>query len=198
MGILLISVLIGLEVATQLDKDFHENSPGSLQLRSASQLNVRVDSKVLLDNLADALNTIDRAVAQAEEVQKPLGSSSGIEEMPELLNFLQMLMGASSLENPEMTLELTKLIPQILMEQGIRVQSFSIPNRDLDPRPANILNQFTDRSNDEHSSREYFDFEPPIDPSAKDYVTITPALLKGEQVLRRGRVIEPAYSEATN
>lgn len=173
MAILLTSLLVGLEVAVQLDKDKQE-SPGSVGVMAAPQGVVRVDSKVLLDNLGDALNTIDRAVAQAEEVKKPLGSTSEIEEMPELLNFLQMLIGTSSLENPEMTLELTKLIPQILMEQGIRVQSY--------------------RPNDEHSDRGYFDFEPPIDESAKDYVTLTPALLKGEQVLRRGRVIEPALT----
>lgn len=172
IAILLMSLLIGLEVAIQLDTN-QENSPG-LQSLEAPQVITRVDSK-FLDNIADALNTIDRAVAQAEEV-KPLDSTSGIGEIPELLNFLQMLIGTSSLENPEMTLELTKLLPQILMEQGIRVQVY--------------------RPNDEHSSRGYFDFEPPIDQSAKDYVTLAPALLKGEQVLRRGRVIEPAYSGA--
>jgi hypothetical protein len=175
MAILLISLLIGLEVAIQLDTS-HENSSG-LQALEVPQIITRVDSKVLLDNIADALNTIDRAVAQTEAVKKPLDSTGGIVEIPELLNFLQMLIGTSSLENPEMTLELTKLLPQILMEQGIRVQVY--------------------RPNDEHSSRGYFDFEPPIDQSAKDYVTLAPALLKGEQVLRRGRVIEPqAYSSA--
>jgi len=176
MVILLMSLLIGLEVALQLSKVKPEKGPDSLELLEAPQLTVRVNSKVLLDNIADALNTIDRAVAQAEEVKKPLDSTSGIEEMPELLNFLQTLMGVSSFENPEMTLELTKLLPQILMEQGIQVQSY--------------------RPHDEHSSRGYFDFEPPIDQSAKDYVTLAPALLKGEHVLRRGRVIEPAYSGA--
>lgn len=176
MDILLMSLLIGLEVAIQLNKVNPENSPASLQLIEAPQLSVQVDSKVLLDNIADALNTIDRAVAQAEEVKKPFNSTSEIEEIPELLNFLQMLIGTSSFENPEMTLELTKLLPQILMEQGIRVQVY--------------------RPNDEHSSRGYFDFEPPIDQSARDYVTLAPALLKGEQVLRRGRVIEPAYTGA--
>lgn len=173
MSILLMSVLIGLEAAIQLGKGNSQNSPDSFQLE-APQMFIRVDSKVLLDNIADALNTIDRAVAQAEAV-KTLDSNSEIEEMPELLNFLQTLMGVSSLENPDMTLELTKLLPQILMEQGIRVQSY--------------------RANDEHSSRGYFDFEPPID-DTKNYVTLAPALLKGEQVLRRGRVIEPVYSGA--
>lgn len=177
MAILLMSLLVGLEVALQFDKNNQANRTGSPQLVEDTQASVRVDSKVLLDNLADALSTIDLAVTRAEEVKKPLGSSE-IEEMPEILDFLQKLWGASFLENPQMTVELTKLIPQILMQQGIRSQSY--------------------RPNDEHSNREYFDFEPSIDRSAKDYVTLTPALLKGDRLLRRGRVIEPAYSGARN
>ena len=169
MPILLMSLLVGLEVALQVDNR-QENPSGSTQPLEAPQSIVQVDSKFLLDNLAEALNTIDREVAQAETVQKTLGAS-GIEEMPEILDFLQKLWGASFFGNSQMTLELTKLIPQILLEQGIQVQNY--------------------RLNDEHA-REYFDFEPSIDPSTKEYVTLTPALLKGERVLRRGRVIEPA------
>lgn len=170
MAVLLMSVLIGLEAALQLEKGNRNNSLDTQPLE-AIQAGVQVDSKFLLDNLADALGTIDRAVAQVSEAQKSLGSA-GIEEMPEMLDFLQKLWGASFLGNPVMALEISKLVPQILMEQGIRVQNYW---------PV-----------DEHSPREHFDFEPSIDPSTKDYVTLTPALLKGDRLLRRGRVIEPA------
>ncbi|MBD2539333.1 hypothetical protein [Coleofasciculus sp. FACHB-SPT36] len=173
MDILLVSLLVGLEVVFQIDKRDRTNRSVSLQPVEAPQPIVRVDSQVFLDNLTDALNTIDLAVARTQEVKKPL-DDSGIEELPELLNLLQRLMGASILGKPQMSLELTKLLPQILMEQGIRVQIY--------------------QADDTH--REYFDFEPSIDPAAKDYVTITPALFKGDRLLRRGRVIEPAYSEA--
>lgn len=176
MAILLMTVLVGLEVVLQVDKGKQENQSDSTQLVEALQPIVQVDSKVLLDNLADALSTIDLAVASAEDVKKPIADASGIEELPELLNLLQRLMGASVLEKPQMALQLTKLLPQILMEQGIQAQMY--------------------RPNEEQSYREYFDFEPSIDPAAKDYVTITPALFKGDRLLRRGRVIEPAYSEA--
>lgn len=173
MDILLMTVLVGLEVVFQLEGG-GENRSDSPQPVAPPKLIMQVDSKAFLDNLGDALNTIDLAVASAEQVKKPL-DGSGIEELPELLNVVQRLTGASFLQKPQMALELTKLLPQILMEQGIRTQIY--------------------QPGDKHSGREYFDFEPSIDPEARDYVTITPALLKGDRLLRRGRVVEPAYSE---
>jgi len=170
MAILLTSVLVGVEVTLQLDK----GNTDLEQPQKAIQPSLQIDINVLLDNIADALNTIDLAVASASTVKKSL-DGSGIEESPELLNLLQRQMGASFLNKPQMALELTKLLPQILMEQGILVQMY--------------------RPEQEPSYREYFDFEPSIDPTSRDYITITPALLKGDRLLRRGRVIEPAYSE---
>ena len=175
MGILLMLVLVGLEVVLQLDKGKLENGLELEQSVGSTEVIVQIDSKIIIDHIADALNTIDLAVAAAEQVKKPL-DSGGLEELPELLNVVQRLIGASFLEKPQMAIELTKLLPQILMEQGIRVQIY--------------------RPNQVNSGREYFDFEPNIDRSATDYVTITPALFKGDRLLRRGRVIEPAYSEA--
>ncbi|MBD2449125.1 hypothetical protein H6G76_18590 [Nostoc sp. FACHB-152] len=171
MAILLTSLLLGLEVVLQLDK----TNSTSAELVELPQPVLRVDSNILLDNLADALNTIDLAVARFEESNK-YEDDRTIEELPELLNFLQRLMGASFLDQPQMAIALAKLLPQILMSQGIRAQLYQ-------PQA-------------QQSEREYFDFEPSIDPDTKDYVTITPALLKGDRLLRRGRVIEPAYSEA--
>jgi hypothetical protein len=170
MAILLTSVLVGVEVTLQLDK----SKPDSVTPQPAIKSSLQIDSNILLDNIADALNTIDLAVASASTVKKS-PDASGIEESPELLNLLQRQMGASFLNKPQMALELTKLLPQILMEQGISVQMY--------------------RPEQEPSYREYFDFEPSIDPTSQDYITITPALLKGDRLLRRGRVIEPAYSE---
>lgn len=166
MPILLMSVLIGLEVALKFDQK-NQPSKNSEEVHSPQ---LQVDSQILLDNLENALSTIDNAVASYEEVNYSL-ASSGLEDLTEILDILQRLWGASSLENPLMTLELAKLIPQILLKQGIRVQTY--------------------RPNDEQSKKEYFDFEPSIDPSQSDYVTLTPALLKGEKLLCRGRVIEP-------
>ncbi len=175
MAILLTSILLGVEVVLQLELRSQQNSMSSELLELPKPM-LRVDSKVFLDHLGDALNTIDLAVARVEEWNKHEGDLA-IEELPELLNFLQRLMGASKLDKPQMAYELAKLLPQILMSQGINAQIY--------------------RPNDPHSDRGYFDFEPSIDPDTKEHVTLTPALLKGDRLIRRGRVIEPAYSSAT-
>ncbi|MHC5734595.1 hypothetical protein [Nostoc sp.] len=172
MAILLTSLLIGLEIVLQLESNKQQNNSISEGVLELPQPILRVDSKVFLNCLGDALNTIDLAVARVEEGNKHEGDLA-IEELPELLNFLQRLMGASKLDKPQMAHELAKLLPQILMSQGINAQIY--------------------RSN---SDREYFDFEPSIDPDTKEHVTLTPALLKGDRLIRRGRVIEPAYSSA--
>ncbi|MEH1937189.1 MAG: hypothetical protein V7L14_26490 [Nostoc sp.] len=175
MAILLTALLLGLEVVLQLDLNNQQNNSMSQELLQLPQPIVRVDSKVFLDHLGDALNTIDLAVARVEESNKH-EDDLAIEELPELLNFLQRLMGASKLDKPQMAHELAKLLPQILMSQGINAQIY--------------------RANDPHSDRGYFDFEPSIDPDTQDHVTITPALLKGDRLIRRGRVIEPVYSSS--
>ncbi|HIK27383.1 MAG: hypothetical protein N3E45_13470 [Oscillatoriaceae bacterium SKW80] len=175
MLILLTAVLVGLEVSPQVNKSDREKNENSTQLEELTQPAIRVNSKVLLDNLADALNTIEQAVTRAKETNKSL-NSKGMEDVPELLNIIQRLIGASFLARPQMALELANLLPQVLMEQGIRAQIY--------------------RPGDADSQREYFDFEPSIDRSSQEYVTITPALLKGDRLLLKGRVIEPAYSEA--
>jgi len=169
LDILLMALLVGLEVVSQLDKSSLENLSDTPE-STASQLTLRIDSQVLLDNIADALNTIDLAVSQAQNGKKTV-EANAIEEQPELLNLLQRLIGASFLEKPQMALELTKLIPQILVEQGIEAKLY--------------------QPDDVKSHREYFDFEPSINPNAKEYITIAPALVKGDRLLRRGRVIEP-------
>jgi hypothetical protein len=183
MAILLTLLLLGLEVLFQLNKEDSENNLSTPQLVKLPQPILQVESKILLDNLGDALHTIDLAVARVEE-WKGAKDDRTLEELPELLNFLQRLMGTSFLDRPQMTSELVKLLPQILIEQGIRAQIYQSQDPQSDCPPGSGT-----------ADREYFDFEPSIDPSTQDYVTIAPALLKGDRLLRRGRVIEPAYSQ---
>lgn len=188
VAILLMFLVVGLEVAIQRNNNQFSKSALLGSMFTSLQGNFRkpaeytwpvkppkytlqVNSKLLLDNLANALNTIDHAVAQIEEERPPLPQTE-LEKLQELLDLLQNLIGDSLLEDAQTTLKRTKALPDILMNQGIRVVIY--------------------QPNSEWSSREYFDFEPSIDQSATDYLTLSPALLKGDRVLRRGRVIEPA------
>lgn len=174
MAILLMTVLVGVEVVLQLDTRDRPSLPPPLQLPPTSRPVVRVDSRVLLDNLADALQTIDEAVDRVKDMNKAI-DASGIEELPELLNLIQRLMGASFLNKPQMAIEVAKLLPQVLREQGIRAEIYQPDLRD--------------------SNRSYFDFEPSIDRSAKEILTVAPALVKGDRVILKGRVIEPVPIE---
>jgi hypothetical protein len=132
---------------------------------------VRVDSKALLDHLADALGIIDRAVAEATGREQP-NSPAQLEDLSELLDFLQDLLGDSILEEAQSTLKRTKTLPHILMTQGIEV---TIYQPSSEPR-----------------ARQYFDFEPSLDRSLKNAITLPPAFIKDDRVLRRGRVLEPS------
>ncbi|ACK71673.1 conserved hypothetical protein [Gloeothece citriformis PCC 7424] len=175
MAILLTVVLVGIETVLLLDKF---NRPVDEKTEPNQVLEVpkpvlEINSQILLDHLADALNTIDHAVISVQGTK--LENNSGLEELPELLNFLQRLMGANFLERPQMSLELIKLLPQILRQQGIYAQIY--------------------HPNDPQSERSHFDFEPSIDHSTQEYITLSPALLKGDRLLRRGRVIEPVSQQ---
>jgi len=66
MDDILLMSLLGTEVALQFDKTTTKTFPALLSLGSFP-LSVRVDSKVLLDNIADALNTIDLASPRLEK-----------------------------------------------------------------------------------------------------------------------------------
>jgi hypothetical protein len=59
MAILLTSLLIGLEIVLKLESNNQQNNSISEGVLELPQAILRVDSKVFLDHLGDALNTID-------------------------------------------------------------------------------------------------------------------------------------------
>jgi hypothetical protein len=135
------------------------------------EVTVRVDSKVLVDQLVEAFDAVDYAMSDltvGESDMAPLPTE--IEAFPEVLEFCQNLMSESLFENAELALRRSKELPRILRNLGLQVEMY--------------------RPGDERRF-EKFDWEPSIDPNIKDYLTQVPALLKGDKVIRRGRVIVP-------
>ena len=127
----------------------------------------------ILDFLHNKFENIDKEVAKESNQVKPKPPTPKLEDHPDILNFLQNFMGEVSDEQANLTLLTNKLsqqIPDILHQNGINVEFYQ-PGR-------------------EDTSK--FDFVKNIDPKVREYVTLTPAFIKDNQVIRRGRVVKPA------
>ncbi len=143
---------------------------------------LRIDINALLSNLQKAFEAIDRAVDAYDTEEKP--QKPGLEDYPDLLEFLQDLMEDALDEKAELPTTTRKRIgqvPMILRHYGIDAQVY----------------QPGEEQTSEIDPWSKFDFEPSLDPEIRDYVTLKPAFVKGGQVLKRGRVIEPASSRAS-
>jgi len=132
---------------------------------------VRVEGKRLLDALAEALSLIDRVVAEVPPMPA-VAPGPRLEDLPELLDLLHDLLGDSLLADAPTTMKRLKGLPRILHTLGIQVLTYP---------PAH-----------QETAREYFDVEPSLDQTNSAYLNLVPALVQGDRVLRRGRVIAPA------
>jgi hypothetical protein len=144
-------------------------------------INLEVDVSALLSKFYQALDTIDRAVIAQGELFKQTTPKPSLENYQELLKFFQDLMGESSDEQDQLPLFTRKRleqIPMILKHYGIETKVY----------------QHNGESTSVLNAQSMFDFEPSLNPEHIEYVTLKPAFIKGEQVLLRGQVIEPASS----
>ena len=148
--------------------------PGSAAMRTSSdrmlpQVDVRleVQSQAFLNYLADALRVVQKIVAEEEEQQE----DTLFEKEPQLLEFFQELFEAHYFNDGDWALKKIPGVTAFLRKHGIDVKTF-------DPQ--------------QQDDAKHFDFEPAIDSSMSDYLTIRPAFVKGEQTILRGQVAEPA------
>ena len=136
---------------------------------------VTLDKKELLGYLERTFKVIDQTVAEYSRLSEPVESKPKLEDHPEVLEFMQNLMGEA--------LTLETQLPPILQS---RMQELS-----------SILRKYGIRSEIYHDNacekvRELFEFEPSVDPNLQKHAMVKPALTKGDEVLLRGRVIEPS------
>jgi hypothetical protein len=147
----------------------------SLEINSTG---VALDKKELLVYLEQTFNVIDDTVAEYSRLSEPVESKPKLEDHPEMLEFIQNLIGETlTLETqlPPIFQLRIKELSSILRKYGIRSQIYQ------DNAPDTV--------------KELFDFEPSLDPNLQNNITAKPALTKGDQILLRGRVIEPSSSE---
>lgn len=134
-----------------------------------SRYRVGLENEALLRHFASALETIDRQLAAVPDTPPS-------EEPRELLEFLQRVMGDASTGNTRLLQERLQQIPQLVESYGVQYVFYD---------PAK-----TPRGSAQ--ARRLFRFETSLDPDLKQTTTFLPACVRGDDVLYRGLVVEPA------
>jgi len=148
------------------------------QHQAKAKLEVDVDT--ILSNLYQAFEAIDRVVtAYGKPPTKETTPKPQLEVHPELLEFLQNLMGELLNEQaqlPILTRKRIEQIPSILRHHGITAQVYELAQ-------ASAMD-----------GSSMFDFETNLDPKITEPVTLKPVFIKDGQVILRGQVAEPVSS----
>ncbi len=140
-----------------------------------SKTKISIDTNKLLTYLYQNFQSIDQTVL-AYGVKEEKSPQSDLENNLELLEYLQELMADALDEETQLPISVRRRIEQaitILRRYGIEAKVY---------QPDISANK----------AWNMFYFEPSIDPSITDYVTLKHAFVKDEKVLLPGSVIEPA------
>ncbi len=136
-----------------------------------NNLKINIDNNKLLDNIYQALQSIDLTVA-AYVNKEETAQKEGLENNLDLLEYLQELMADALDEKTQLPISTRRRMQQaitILRNHGIEARVY---------QPT------------ENESLMFY-FEPSIDPENTEYITLKHALIKDNKVLLPGYVIEP-------
>jgi hypothetical protein len=133
----------------------------------AVQTEVRVDVGTYLAQLADALLTVDKLLAEAANLTANTDRDAGPVDDPALLELFQDLLEARRAQDSEFALKQVGTITFILQKYGITVEEYNEQNG------------------------RFFEFIPTLNPDDKARQTLRPALVKDDRPLKRGLVTEP-------
>lgn len=136
---------------------------------------ISVDGPKLCDKIASALAEIDNIVAAAaEEASRTEPEPNPFARERPLLEFLQELLAASLTDDSATALKKARSVPGLLLRHGLK----AVSHEDVEIG----------------KRAELFDTFPNADPAATRLVTERPALIGGERVELRGRLLEPTRS----
>ena len=136
---------------------------------------ISIDGPKLCDRIAAALEELDGVIAAATEEKNRKQPEPNLfaRERP-LLEFLQELLAASLADDSATALKKARAVPGLLLRHGLK----AVSHEDVEAG----------------KRAELFDTFPNLDPAAKQLTTERPALISGEQVELRGRLLEPIRS----
>jgi hypothetical protein len=173
LGFVLLLGIVTLEV---LNLNPHDSLRDLIARQQAGdgeaewQVRVEVELSDFLRGLADTLITADKLLNEAAALLAPAknpNDGEGLETYPEILTFFQDLLEARDTGDSAYALKKAKTVPAILEQHGVSIQHFTGENP------------------------QWFDFLPSLDPEQDGARTVSPALLKEDRLLARGRVTEP-------
>jgi len=181
-----LGAFLGAFTAAAASKTIELVKPSNKGIATQSNISFRVENSEysslnkneLLAYFREGLKLIDDVVTNYTSSPKSVEYKPAIEDHPDLLEFLQNLIGEMQIfdtqSSPIMKSRI-KEVTSLLRRYGIRIQIHQDDISDL--------------------SSELFDFETSIDPELKSSFTLKPAFIKGDRLLLRGQVIEPDSSK---
>ncbi|MDD4653309.1 MAG: hypothetical protein PHQ34_13900 [Methanothrix sp.] len=144
---------------------------------------VDTESSQIPFDVEEILVSMKNSVALVEEVVARIGKTTRlenampnprIEDFPELLALLQKILGLSCKDHgylPDMLQAYSDELRSILRGYDIRILTYRPDMPELQQR--------------------MFDIEPSMNQDVHDCITLTPALIKGDLAILRGRVVKP-------
>ncbi|MEL7039767.1 MAG: hypothetical protein AAFO04_29820, partial [Cyanobacteria bacterium J06592_8] len=154
----------------------------SKSLQKPEPPRLKVDFESLNTYVEQQFEAIDKAVTSYTPPQPP--PTPKLEDHDVILRVLQNLLGDASFRReklPDFVLKQIDNIANILYSNYQIETKFYHPNEEASGSTENI---------------NLFDFEPSLVPEIKQPTTFRPALIKGEQVLVQGRVLQPQDFES--
>jgi hypothetical protein len=121
-----------------------------------------------LNALADNLLTADKLLIEINSLGNNEPRYSHLEDYGSVLNLLQDLLEAYATNDAPYALRKAKTVPAVLQQYQIQIQEFN--------------------GNNAH----FFEFLPSLNPDDSEIKMLTPALVKQDRLLTRGRVTEPS------
>ncbi|GAA6616943.1 hypothetical protein [Scytonema sp. NUACC26] len=155
-----------------------ENSNNITQVESQKEVKISINIDKLLDNLYQAFQSIDLTVA-AYGVREEKTSKIELENNLDLIEYLQDLM-ADALDKQ---IQLPTAVRRRIEQAATILRHYGIEARVYQP---------LQEENSGIEALSMFYFEPSLDPQVTDYITLKHALIKDNQVLLPGAVIEPS------
>ncbi len=178
LGFLWLLLLLGSEAVRRMPQlfrngiNFNEISSAVKQFTPtpppAQNIKTQVNVPEFLNALADAVLTTDKLLAEIHAVSHVSTGNGGLEDYPAVLTLMQDLLEARNEADGQYALRKAKTVPALLDLYQIEVQEFNGDNA------------------------KFFEFFPSLNPMDEEVKTLTPALLKYDRLLSRGRVTEPS------